>query len=140
MAYKLLGMAVWKGAKLVHLPTQRPRLRAVTDDRTRRTGIDVSCRTSFATLPSTRSDSSLCHVNTLQIHGRPGSVRRSRCGSVTIVGAKIQRNVPLDKLLGAPELYSGQFVSLEQVYCIGDIAARRPDGTVTQEPITITLD
>ena len=47
---------------------------------------------------------------------------------VVIGNAKVQPNVPLDKLLKSPELYSGQFVSLERVYCIGDIggpAARR---------------
>ena len=47
-----------------------------------------------------------------------------------IAGAKVQRNVPLDKLLEAPELYSGQLVSLERTYCVRDVAERRPDGPV----------
>jgi hypothetical protein len=47
-----------------------------------------------------------------------------------IGNAKVLPNVPLDQLLKDPEPYSGQFVSLERVYCIGDTAARRPDGSV----------
>jgi len=49
---------------------------------------------------------------------------------LVIGDARVQRNVPLEKLLQAPELYSSQLVSLERVYCVGDTAARRPDGSV----------
>ena len=60
--------------------------------------------------------------------GRTGARTRARARGYR--RAKIQRNVPLDKLLNAPEQYSGQLVSLERTYCVRDIAERRPDGPV----------
>jgi serine/threonine-protein kinase len=51
-----------------------------------------------------------------------------------------QRNVPLRQLQSNPEAFAGQLITLEQVYCVGKVPWRRPDGSLRVDIIVSDLE